>query len=212
MGKLICPICGDATSPTAEVFEAKVQTGDIMGWHIHDGRANAITPSEPGQRTYGIMKCNSCNKRFVAQVESDEWVAVYPIPTKRVDLDIDEPMKGEFEEAQLCFAVGAYRACVCMCGTALEAVWHQQKASGLLDLKNKGVISHQLYERADEVRLWDNIAKHELVPNVVNQADAEQLLTYVEAILNAVYAEPKRLSRLAGKREELKKSSEAKNR
>jgi len=205
MGKLVCPLCGDATSPTPVVFEAKVKTGDIMGWHIHDGTAVAITTPEAGPRIYGIMKCQSCEQLFVARVESNGWVAVYPIAAKDVAPEIPEPMKGEFEEAHLCFAVGAYRGCVSMCETALEALWREQKASGLLDLKEKGIISLQLYEQGNEVRLWGNVAKHELVPDVVEKEDAEQLLTYLEAILNAVYVEPERLSRLAQKRKQLEK-------
>jgi hypothetical protein len=72
-------------------------------------------------------------------------------------------------------------------------------------LKERGIISQRLYEIANEVRLWGDIAKHEFVADVVEKEDAEELLVYLETILNDVYVEPKRLSRLAEKRKELGK-------
>ena len=158
------------------------------------------------QPIYAILVCEACGGRFLAEKDVfDKWTAVYPISHKTVTEEIPQPIKSEFEEANLCFAVEAYRACTSMCETALEALWREQKASGILDLKNKGIISPQLYDRANEVRLWGNVAKHELVADVVAKEDAEQLLAYVDALLNAVYVEPKRFDNLKQKREQIEK-------
>ncbi len=45
---------------------------------------------------------------------------------------------------------------------------------------------------------------HENIPEKVNKDDCEQLLAYMEALLHAIYVEPKRLSDLSKKREQLK--------
>lgn len=215
MGKLFCPLCGVFTSVEPAEVRAWVKLRNGKSWSLDYGTTQAVASDKGDKFAYGIMECNGCGELFVAKkdIKKDEWSSVYPILAKSVDPDIDEPMKGELKEAYLCFAIGAYRGCVSMCGTAIEALWREQKASSLLDVKEKGVISPQLYERGNEVRLWGNIAKHELAPDVVEKEDAEELMTYLEAILNAVYVEPKRLerlsvARLSRKRENLRKKGD----
>ena len=101
--------------------------------------------------------------------------------------------------------MGAYRACIPMCQIALENLWRQQGASGLDHLKENGIISSNLHKRATEIRLWANIAKHELVTDPISEEDAEQLLSYLELLLHEVYVESKRLDSLTKKRKELEK-------
>lgn len=210
MGKLICPLCGAYTA-----FEPVMLRG--QGILVEDSTHRMTLRKEVALeavtdrrgQTYAILRCLSCEERFVAEEdEYSEWSAVYPIQHRPVAEEIPEPIKGEFEEAHLCFAVGAHRGCVAMCEVALEAVWREQKASGLNELRDKGIISLQLYKRANEVRLWGNVAKHELIPDVVEKDDAEQLLTYLEVLLNDVYVEPKRLDSLRHKREQIERSNE----
>ena len=45
---------------------------------------------------------------------------------------------------------------------------------------------------------------HEDIPDKVVKDDCEQLLAYMEALLYAIYVEPKRLADLSQKREQLK--------
>lgn len=167
---------------------------------------------------YAILICQTCGQWFVARKEEEsvsplvtrEWTAVYPIPRQPVAEEIPEPIKSEFEEAQLCFAVGAYRACVTICMVALEALWHHQGVSGLNQLKDDGIISARLFDQATEIRLWAGIVKHELIHEPVGTEEAQELLTYLEAIFDTVYVQPARLDALAKKREKLKKDSKPK--
>lgn len=217
MGKLICPLCGVYTSFSPAVVIGKGILSEYTGENETKwGKVeiSAIVPHDHiyDEDRYAIVVCRACNEFFVAKGEKysdpnspDYWSAVYPIQHKPVAEEIPEPIKSEFEEANLCFAVGAYRGCAAMCETALEALWREQKASGLLDLKDKGIISLQLYKRANEVRFWGNVAKHELVPDVVEKEDAEQLLAYLETLLSDVYVEPKRLDSLRQKRDQIEK-------
>lgn len=210
MGKLICPLCGVYTSfsPLSLVGKGVLRERSTSAMMVYETVAlKAVTHHEAEQSDYAILICQACENRFVAKKHQyrDEWSAAYPIQHKPVAEEIPEPVKSEFEEAHLCFAVGANRACIAMCQVALEALWREQKVSGIQELKDKGVISGQLYDRANELRLWGNVAKHELIPDVVEREDAEQLLLYFETLVSTIYVEPKRSDSLKRKREQLKK-------
>lgn len=210
---VICPLCGDATSLSPVVIEdERAYLVDKSSEHrsiFTKARISAITDDNPPHYvSYGVFKCVSCGERFVAKKHNwldEDWVVVYPISHKAVSEEMPEPIKGEFGEANLCFAIGAYRACVLMCQIALEALWRDRNVSGLNELKSQGIISSNLYDRANEVRLWGNVAKHEPITDVVEKEDAGQLLCYLEVILNDIYVEPKRLDSIAKKREQLGK-------
>lgn len=210
MGKLICPHCGDSTSPTPYSFRTKVEVDAIFGSRYKEGITEAVTPREGGSPPYAIMVCQSCKKRFVAQETADGWSAVYPIQHKPAAQEIPEPICSEFEEANLCFAIGAYRACVSMCMMALEALWRQQKASNLNDLKGKGIISQRLFDQATEIRLWAGMVKHKLIHERVTKEETEELLTYLEEILHDVYIQPARSAALAEKRKQIEKGDKSK--
>lgn len=207
MAKLICPLCDAFTSPTPVEFNAEVTIQHVTGWTSRTGEATAVVPDEYGQPTYGILVCQACEKRFVAQKNksTDEWSAVYPIKHKPVAKEVPEPIRGEFEEANLCFAVGAYRGCLLVCKTVLIALQREQNVSSLDELKENGIISPRLYDQSDEIRLWANMIGHEDIRQDITKEDCDELLAYLEALLNAVYVEPKRLSSLTQKRKQLKK-------
>ena len=214
MATITCPICCDATSLNPVLIESNhafMPDKSSDRESVYEKAAvRAITDDDsPHYVGYGVFECQACGGRFLAKKHNwkdQKWVAVYPINHKPVSEEIPELVKSEFKEANLCFSIGAYRGSVAMCATALEALWREQQSSGLSDLKDKGIISSNL-DRANEVRLWANVAKHELVPDVVEKEDAEQLLTYSEALLNAVYVEPKQFESLKLKREQIEKES-----
>lgn len=219
MGKLICPHCGSFTAfSPARVsgrgidLEASSESRTVWG----DVQISAVVPFKYGydEESYAILVCRACMGYFVAKRErfaqEDNWSAVYPIQHKPVAEEIPEPIHSEFEEANLCFAIGAYRACVSMCMTALEALWQQQNASGLNDLKKEGTISSRLFDQATEIRLWAGIVKHELIHETVTKEETEELLTYLEEILYDVYVRPARSAALAKKRKQVEKANKSK--
>jgi hypothetical protein len=217
MAKLICPHCGAFTAFTPAFVVGKGVLSEYSGedkTRYGDVEISAIVPHTYvyGKERYAIVVCRGCNEVFVAKGEKysdpnspDYWAAVYPIQHKTAPAEIPEPIKSEFEEASLCFAIGAYKACVLMCQIVLEHVWQEQQASGLAQLEANGVISSRLYRRANEIRLWGNLEKHQLAIEPVLPEDAEQLLGYLEILLNEAYVEPKHLDTLTKKREELEK-------
>jgi len=219
MGKLVCPHCGSFTSfsPAQIIGKGillKYSSEDETTWG--EVRISAVVPYkyQYGDESYAILVCRACKECFVAKNEKfadeDEWSAVYPIQHKPVATDIPEPIHSEFGEANLCFAIGAYKACVSMCMTALEALWQEQNASGLNDLKGKGIISQRLFDQATEIRLWAGIVKHELIHETVTKEETEELLTYLEEILHDVYVRPARSAALAKKRKQIEKGDKSK--
>jgi len=210
MSKLICPHCGTPAASTP-IFLSRHDIFDyVTGTEEAAGNPKVIKAEmsrfHNGTR-YAILCCQNCDGYFIAMetYASDGWFSVYPILRRPVSKDILQPIRGEFEEASLCFAVGAYRACATMCQRALESVCQDKKVSGLNKLYANGIISETLFNKATEIRLWAGIVKHKPISESVSKKDAEQLLTYLEVILNDVYIEPKRLATLGQKRQRIKK-------
>lgn len=213
MSKLVCPHCGSFTT-----FSPAQVTGDGILLDASSDtytkwgkvRISAITPHgyRDTDEAYAILVCQGCTNYFIAKKEkyADDWQAVYPIQHKPVAKEIPEPIRSEFEEANLCFTIGAYKACLAICMVALESLWQQQDASGLNDLKTKEVISSRLFSRATEIRLWAGLVKHEFIHEIVTREETEELLTYLDEILHDVYVQPAHLAALAQKREQIKKS------
>lgn len=214
MNKVFCPICGIATSLNPVLIEdehAFMPNRSSERERVYEkAMVSAIKIAEyPHEVSYGIFECQVCGGYFVAKYqkyEDPDWVAVYPLPHKPVAEEIPEPIKSQFGESQICFSVGAYLGCLLVCRTALIAVQRNIGVTSLKELKDNGFISNILYKQADEVRLWANMIGHEDIPEKVAKDDCEQLLAYMEALLYAIYVEPKRLSDLSRKREQLKSS------
>jgi hypothetical protein len=213
MGKLVCPHCSTATSFSPVLLRGQ---GILLSDSNPQWKAYklvdfpAVTDEnyvEIKDNLYAILECQGCYKWFVAKREkygSNEWSAVYPIPHKAVAKEIPQPIKRQFEEACLCLAIGAYTGCLLMCRTAFISLQRKEDVPNLQTLKDKGSISSMLYQQANEVRLWANMAGHDDIPENVCREDAEQLLFYTEALLNAIYVEPKLLENLTQKRKQIK--------
>lgn len=212
MGNILCPHCNTATSLNPVLIEddnAFMPDRSSVGERVYEKAVVfAIKKAEyPYKVDYGIFQCQACGERFVAKKQEyvdEDWVVAYPLPHKLVAEEIPEPIKSQFGEAQICFAVGTYLGSLLVCRTALIAVQRDTGVTSLKELKEKGLISNILYKQADEVRLWANMVGHEDIPGKVARNDCEQLLAYMEALLYAIYVEPKRLADLSQKRKQLK--------
>jgi DNA-directed RNA polymerase subunit RPC12/RpoP len=207
-----CPHCAVMTS-LIPLF-IKDEEADIV--NSHTAAVKAITDGDNQRIQYGIYVCQDCGERFIAKgtyvrgkddrFQILKWFPVYPIPTREVSNEIPKTIKGEFQEAALCFAISAFMACVFMCQRVLESICQDKKVSGLNDLQTNGIISKSLFDRATEIRLWAGITKHKPVIEPVLTEDAEELLNYLESILNSVYVEPAKYERLKQKRQQIKEA------
>lgn len=220
-GRLVCPLCGVPTPLSPLELKGKgaflrtlgtdeVRYVEVALKAMIDTHYMAMTSEDT---CYAILTCAACGGWFVAKKQpyEEEWLAVYPIPHKPVAQEIPEPIKSEFEEAYLCFAVEAYRGCLLVCRTALIDIQREQGVSNLKELRDKGSISNTLYGQADQVRLWANIIGHEKLPETIPKEDTEQLLAYLGMLLDTVYVQPKQLSDLSQKLEQLKEGANPKS-
>ncbi len=216
---LVCPHCGVFTSFSPLPLRGrgillKRSSGDTLIWE--DVSLHAVTDPRylgTADAYYAIVSCQACEKWFVASRSPyvEEWSSVHPIPHKTASEDIPEPIKSEFEEASLCFAVQAYRACLLVCRAALIDMQRDRGVSNLEELWDKGTISETLYRQAHQVRLWGNLVAHEpVLPDAITKEDCEQVLAYLESLLDAVYVQPKKLARITGKLGQIKKGTKAK--
>ncbi len=216
MLKLTCPNCGAFTSFSPAFIQEKgvlVEHSDNKRTVWGTVKLRAVIPYFYGVDSYGILICQSCEEFFITKrhkyAKETDWSVVYPTPHSSVADEIPQPMKSLFEEASLCFAVEAHRGCLLVCRTVLIAVQRQQAVNNLREMVEKGLISKSLFDQADQVRLWGNTVGHEDIPfDTISKEDCEQLLAYVNALLDAIYVQPVRLATLAQKRELLKKKKE----
>jgi len=153
-----------------------------------------------------VIECQTCGEIFAAATNygQGDWHVVHPMLIKRLPAEVPEPIKSEFEEAAKCLSIGAFKACVSTCQITLESIWRDKNVSGLNDLLGNGIISKSLFDKATEIRLWAGIAKHKLCIGDIDPIDAEQLLVYLETLINDVYVEPIRLEEMKRKRDKLK--------
>jgi len=213
MKGLKCPIC-DTPAPFTPIYLTQEEILDFTPGAKIAASSRSVVPAvmvKPWRSIrYAILRCQECEGLFIVKdlIDGKDWRVVYPIPHKTVAKEIPSPIKEEFDEACLCFAVGAYSACLLICKTVVITLQRQQNVSSLKQLMDKGTISKTLYERTDEVRLWANIIGHEdIMPESVTEENCEQLLSYVESILNAVYVEPTRFEALKQERGQIGKKS-----
>lgn len=211
MKGLKCPIC-DTSAPFTPIHLTSLGVMDYISG-TQKASVPGVVPAVMNKSVlgvqYAILCCQECEGVFTVANLSDGkgWRVVHPIPHQPASDKIPEPIRDEFEEASLCFAVGAHRASAAMCQITLESLWQDKKVSGLNQLLEKGIISQRLFDRATEIRLWGDIVKHEPIAESVSKDDAEELLTYLEDILNHVYVEQARYEALKQKREQIKKKS-----
>jgi len=203
----MCPNCGITTSLHAIFIESEKAFLPGVSNKNNSMFTKAVIPAitnddSPHYISFGVFECQGCHDLFVAnkQKYQNSWTPIYPIPHKPISEDIPEPIKSNFEEANLCFAVCAYRASSAMCQIALEAIWHNLGMPDLNTLEKEGIISAGLRQRANEIRLWGNIIKHEAIVDPVTKEDCEELIEYLNVILDTVYVEPKRFERFQAKR------------
>jgi hypothetical protein len=206
---LICPICDTKTSMNPVKIEDNYAFFPTASTPTHPVYGKALCSattddSGPSYTKFSIVDCTDCNGRFVVKKrlgKDSEWVPVYPITHKVVSKEVPEPIKSNFEEANLCYSVGAYRASLAMCQASLEALWRSKNVGNLKELMESGIISKTLFGQSDEIRRWANIAKHQPIADVIEKEDVEQLMAYLDSILDHVFVQPAKFDALKKKRE-----------
>lgn len=194
---LICPECNTFV---------QLQTEAIGNQPITCGRFN-------------VSRCPKCNRNFLITLRLGGVKEIIPraLP-KPINKEIPKFLKSDLKEVYDCFSVNAYRATGAMARRSLERCCIDKQADGknlqtkIQSLLDKNIITKEIKESADEVRLTGNDALHllEVKENndeVVSQEDAEQIMYLLEQFIQILYILPalSQKRKLKRKAKEIKK-------
>jgi hypothetical protein len=149
------------------------------------------------------------------EVDEDK-ITVWPIVVARVDYpDVPDAIAGAAREAQQALAASAARASVVMARATLEATAKDKGiTNGTLEskiekLNAQGLISQDMKEVADEIRLAGNEAVHgDILYEPMSIADAKEITELMDAMLMRIYQEPAKVARIRTNRLARQKKSQ----
>ncbi len=162
-------------------------------------------------KRYSISECNSCSQHFLVIRDDGKIIKIYPdrLP-KTVNELIPQDIKTDFEEALLCYSVGAYRGAAALARRTVQLICLDKGASKnknlhqqIDELFSSGVITKDIKEWAHEVRFLGNDAAHPN-KNIVSQDDAKDILDLLESLCDVLYVAPAKAAERKQKRESTK--------
>lgn len=149
--------------------------------------------------------------------DSDYWadpIRVYPNPAKSFGIRIPKVVRASVTEAQRCINAGANTAACVMLGRTVEALCHDilpkkhkeeveaaklagspppkalpaklMLGAGIKALHERKIIDERLFRWSQEIQSFRNSAAHAVDIDITRQ-DANDLLTFVTALLEYVY-------------------------
>lgn len=146
--------------------------------------ANCQRPNVVGREYYG---------EYNGREQWGDW-RVYPPRGRIFGLDVPRAIRESFKEASNNMRIGSHMSTALMCRRTIELLAKKQGAtkgdlaSKLKKLRDDGVIDKTLYDWADALRLAGNDAAHEADSNYgITKEDADDLLSFTEAIVDFVY-------------------------
>lgn len=173
-------------------------------WYCDEARIFAIDythiifdDSPPSEYTFA--HCEKCNHPsiFVREdmgdgFEMDSYYRTYPPQDRHLGFLMPDIVRQSYEEAVRCETSKTWIACVVMVGRTLEAVCKEFEPNsrtifdGLRSLHSKGIISQELLEWSNELRVLRNLGAHATNAKV-EYSDAKEALDFLQAILEILY-------------------------
>jgi len=166
---------------------------------------------DPHQWTAAV--CTSCDSPIVLYQERDggDWgtpTQEYPAADRQLPHSVPQRIRTDFEEAQRCMRSQSYTAGAIMARRVVETLRKEQGYTkgklfdALKSMKDDGVIDSRLYDWADTAREVGNEGAHE--PTPVSREDAEEVLRFVEALVDYLYVFQKRHADFLRRRQAIK--------
>ncbi len=193
-----CPHCGVISlfTPKSSVF---VELVDRRIHGISDEFATNVTQCE-NCRGFALI----IGKRvYVPHWEPNpyDFVCVYPAgrPDERLHESVPKEVAEDFKEAIRCHWIKAYRACVVMCGRALETSVKALNAQGrdlrdkIDNLATRGVITAPLKDFAHAIRATRNTGAHSDDLHDIVEKDSSDMMEFMREYLQHVYIMPAKL-------------------
>ena len=159
---------------------------------------------------FSVEECNNCEQHFLTiRVDEQDGPVVKKYPDSLpspVDELIPQDVKIDFEEALLCFSVGAYRGAAALARRTVQLICVDKGADSKKTLRDQidqlladGVITKDIQEWAHEVRFLGNDAAHPN-KNTVSQDDAKDILDLLESLCEVLYVAPAKAAERKQKR------------
>lgn len=124
--------------------------------------------------------------------EADDYYRVYPPHERAIHFTLPPVVKESYEEAVRCETHRSWIACVTMVGRTLEAVTKEYAPTartmylGLQKMHTDGIISQEISDWADELRVIRNYGAHATNQKITRE-DASEALDFLQAILETLY-------------------------
>jgi hypothetical protein len=163
-----------------------------------------------------MLSCDQCRNPILIRqanignmAEGDKWdtpFQLFPSLDARINPNAPRDIQSAFEEACACYRAQAYTASAIMCRKTLEGICeaHGIKAGSLAKslsaMRDKELIDNRLYEWSDSLRLAGNEAAHG-VGLSIGQADARDILEFINAILDYIFSYRDRFEEFKERRE-----------
>jgi hypothetical protein len=173
--------------------QSRVQA-KVDGWS-YDGDENL--PDK-----YSLGRCVSCNQpalvvqsRSAAFLDVEVWEPgqqIFPRTIRSIEYKLPSKVEQAYKEALKCESAEAWLALAVMVRRTLEAIGREfdsnvrSPSTGLRAMKDKGVISEELWHWGEELRFLGNIGAHPS-DEVVSAEDGKDALEFLEAIIETIY-------------------------
>lgn len=156
-------------------------------------------PDEGPPTEYTFAYCSNCGKPSLFYREDmgdgfdkDSYYRLYPAQERHIGYRLPEVVRQSYEEAVRCESARSWMACVVMVGRTLEAVCKEfdpgarSILKGLKSMYDKGIISQELLDWANELRVLRNLGAH-ATSEPINRTDAKSALDFLQAIIEILY-------------------------
>lgn len=156
-------------------------------------------PNEGPPEEYTFVHCSSCARPAVFYREDmgdgfdkDSYYRIYPPQERHIGFYLPGNVRQSYEEAVSCELAKTWMACVVMVGRTLEAVCKEFESSsrtifeGLRAMHSKGIISQELLDWANELRVMRSLGAH-ATNERIDVSDATDALDFLQAILEILY-------------------------
>lgn len=181
---IYCPHCQKFTELTPGRIGVQTGHGQVVtnSYWVADDR-----------KIWWIGVCNSCRQPSLVKGQGEQ---VFPRPgTSPSDSNIPNSIRGDLDEAKMCFVAGCFRAAAVMARRCVQNACIEKKATAstlvaqINELRSSGTITVEIAEWATVVRWIGNDAAHP-GDQVVSKEEAEDCLHLAEQFLHVLFVAP----------------------
>jgi hypothetical protein len=120
----------------------------------------------------------------------------FPEPRLEAPSECPDVVGENYREALSAFSKGLHKSAVIMARSALQAATRERGATGknlkaeMADLALRGLITKDLGEWAEEVRLGGNLIAHPAPNAVLTREEASEIIEFADALFRYLYVLP----------------------